>query len=170
MARGSNDDSDNTIVHSARRKVGKMSSFHTTLRLLTLVGVAGIALQLGACAPSEDTSAVDIPAENAVEGAAAGHVIATFLAPELDSAGTKTLVAALASNPGVMTAAAVPDSGLFRVAFASNETSAADVLGAVTKANPKLVLRDIAQVSGGSADACAGCPSRTSCGDADKEH
>ncbi|MEZ4647996.1 MAG: hypothetical protein R3E97_04275 [Candidatus Eisenbacteria bacterium] len=142
-----------------------MSSLRSIPRIV-LVGTAGLSLLLAACGTNGDTTSEEATEETA----AAGHVVATFLAPELDEAGTKTLVAALASNPGIMTAAAVPDSGLFRVAFASNATSAAEVLGAVTKTNPRLALRDVVQVAGGAADACAACPSRTSCGDAGEGH
>jgi len=132
----------------------------STSLLLTLVSVAASILL--SCGRSAD----EIDAVGAAAGTDAdAHLVATFLAPDLDGTGTKALVAALAANPGVLTAAALPDSGLFVVAFTGAKTSPAEVLGTVTKTNPRLVLRNVANVAGGTgADACAGCPSQAACG------
>ena len=133
---------------------------HPSLRLLPILfAIAALTLSCGRGA--DEPEATD---DAAADAAPSGHIVATFLAPDLDEVGTKALITALAENPGILTAAALPDSGLFVVAFTGETTSPAEVLGAVSKTNPRLALRDIAQVAGGGGkDPCGGCPSQATC-------
>lgn len=142
--------------------------FHAPLLLALLtLALSGASCASDPGAPAGDAAGTATDEATAMGNASPGartHIVATFLAPDLDETGTKELVAALAKNEGVLTAAAVPDSGLFVVTFTGEKTSPTEVLTAISGTNPRLTLRDIAQVSGGSADACGACPSQATCG------
>lgn len=138
-------------------------------RWMTWGTVLVLAMFVGAgCAETGEEATGTTPAavEDAAVEASSGHMVATFAIPSIDDAMTKKLTAALADNPGVLTAKADADSGLYKVAFRTDQTSPRIVFSALSKVHRDVSLRDVvAARSEAGAHECGGCPMQSTCGD-----
>ena len=100
----------------------------------------------------------------AVTSEAEGHQIATFAVQDLDQDATIALTTALANNKGVLSAEAIPEDGLYKVAFRSGDTTPEAVLAAMIEVHPQVSLREVTEAKAEAGKhACGGCPMQNSC-------
>jgi len=107
-------------------------------------------------------SEVPAPEKPALETAA-------FSVPGITDEGIKKLTAALADNPGVVSAKADSENELFRVTFKPGASNPKDILSVLKTIDPQVSFQGVEAAEGSAAPTghdCGGCPMRHQC---DKE-
>jgi hypothetical protein len=109
--------------------------------------------------------AADPVAKPAAPGAGS-LLVATYRVPELKGERVKSLVSALADQPGVRSARVEPDGGLFKVTFQPGGACPRAMLQALAAVAPGVTLQGITPASGnalGPKHDCGECPMKKSC-------
>lgn len=92
---------------------------------------------------------------------------AAFSVPGITDEGVKKLSAALADDPGVVSAKADNENELFRVTFKPGKSNPGDILAALKTVDPQIAFKGVEKAEGSEAPAghaCGGCPMRHQCG------
>lgn len=136
-----------------------------TILLLVSFVMAACAEKSGEASGTAPLPADEVTEATGTEGAgrSAGHQVATFAIAQLDQEATIRLTAALAPNAGVLSAQALPDSGLYTVAYRADLTTAAVVFEALRGVDQQISLRGVTEAQG-PAHNCGGCPMQNACG------
>lgn len=95
-------------------------------------------------------------------------LVATYAVPDLKGERVKSLVSALADNPGVKSAKAEQEAGLFKVTFQPGASCPRAMLGALAAVAPGVALKGVAPAQGsapGPKHDCSACPMKKSCGE-----
>jgi hypothetical protein len=137
-----------------------------------LVALFGIACsQPQGPAPAKKDQAASAPVAQAAAPAAPSPgnlLVATYAVPDLKGERVKSLVSALADNPGVKSAKAEQEAGLFKVTFQPGASCPRAMLGALAAVAPGVALKGVAPAQGsapGPKHDCSACPMKKSCGE-----
>ena len=106
---------------------------------------------------TDDAPTADTPARE----------IAMFDVPDSSATAVGSLVAAVGSIPGLVSAEVSEETGQFLITFTPGVTNPPAILAALVAVEPAVTLAGVSRAEGTSTDApghnCGGCPMRNSC-------